>query len=276
MRKLWGDVKDSFYNPSFYATLPKRSIWQGVRFLFVLTLISITLLAVKLLVFAVPDLRAAFESDYFARQYPDELVITVDKNVVSTNVATPYYIPMAMETKEGDPKNLLVIDTSPDTSLETIMGYDALAVLTHNSIVATEPDGQVRVVPISDIDHFVMDEAKLVAFVAKMKMIIPFLIFVFALLGTAFVTFFSTLASLFTLLFLALIPLVVARVRGWKLRYSEAYRIGLYTLGPVIVIDTILMLLGITMPSLSISIGIVVFICLLNIRHTPPQPEAVV
>ena len=265
LKTFWAITKDSFYNPDFYSSIPQVKIATGLKFVLLLTFFSTIILATKLLIVGIPEFQKFKNGDFVERMYPSELVVTIENGVVSTNVEVPYTIPF-QSAQEDEPQNLLVIDTNPEISLNTINSYDSFLVITSDSLVTKESENDTRIIPLNQIDNLVINKDLARDVVGTLMKFLPLIILLVVIVIMPIITLFIFFASIFPLLLLSLIPLIVARVKGWKIGYKDAFKISLYLLGPVIIVDTLAMLLGITAVSFWITLVIMTIVSVLNLR----------
>ncbi len=132
-------IKASIYDRAFYKSLNEKTVSQSVVYIlslvFLLTLIYVGILSIVV----IPLIHEAkdFVLNKSHTYYPDELVVTVKDNTVSTNVKEPYFI-KTQPTNNTLPRNLVVIDTKSTFSEKLFRDYNTPILLTKDSVVTFE------------------------------------------------------------------------------------------------------------------------------------------
>jgi hypothetical protein len=266
LKAFWNNLRNSFYNPGFYSSIPQGKLSSGLKFVLFLTFLSIIIVTIKFFVIGIPEVRKIRHNDFVEKTYPEGLVITIKEGLVSTNVKEPYVVASESKSSMDDPENLVVIDTNPEISLNTINSYNSLAVLTYDSLVLHQAGRETRIISLSRVKDLVIDKESTQVFVDKLIKFLPLAVLIGSIFGIPIIVLFCFFASIIPLILLALIPLLVARIKGWKIGYKDAFKISLYTLGPVIVVDTLTMILGIMTMSVWVTLIIITLISVFNLR----------
>jgi hypothetical protein len=264
IKNTWNQLKNSFYNPEFYASVPNQSLKKGLKFVFVLTAVSVVVFVLGLLVSIVPDIKSFSGHDFIEKNYPEELVINIKEGVASTNVVEPYYIPSTLEKGKNAQANLVVIDTKTDVSLSEITSYDSFVLLTKDHVVLNQPGRETRILPLKSIKELTVSKETTQALVSKFTEFLPWFVAIATIFGTFIGILFCFVITLINLLWLSLVTLVVGKVRKIKLTYKQAYTVSLYAFAPVVVVDMISMILR--MGSLSFWVTLVLFILVLALN----------
>lgn len=185
--------------------------------------------------------------------YPDNLTITIEHGIVSTNVKEPYYIKtedLAKEflsdkylPKDWEVKNLLVIDTQGNA--EDFPKYDTIFLLTEKSIAMVDNRQGVRLFPLDQTANAIINK-DLVKDLAKQ--IVPFVDnFVSYMTPTVFfsislaILILAPLEKMIYLLNFAFIAWVISKIMRVKLGYWKCYQVGMHL---VIIPTTILGILA--------------------------------
>jgi hypothetical protein len=264
IRNFLKKIKDTVYNPSFYQKITHEPTELGIWFLFLINVLSFTVIGIGLLVISIPSVSSFSMSDYIGTHYPDELTITIQDGVVEANIDMPYYIPLD-EDEEGDPANLIVIDTTEGQTFDTISSYDTLAVLTRDSLVFFKSEGETRIFSLEEIKDFTFNKDTAISWGETIMTWTYILIIPFALLMIGIVACFVLGWYLLVSFIYALVPFFAAKLLKKRLTYMNAYKVSLYALVPAILFSTIISLLGLhSLPFLTL--GIVSFVAIINIR----------
>lgn len=172
--------------------------------------------------------------------YPDELVLTINQGVVSTNVDEPYYLPMpavmrAHVATSTDLQYLAVIDTHTPVSVEQFKAYKAGFWVSKEYLVADDNTGGIRITKFGPQVTYTLNEQSVQDMLSAVQ---PFFKFVAPML--VIVIFVAMLLSfvlnLLYLLFGALLVLLMGKVMKQNWTYGTAYRLCLHaTTLPLIV-----------------------------------------
>src|SRR3989344_582823 len=273
-QRLVEDIKNSIYNPSFYADMPSKT---GGRPIVVLAFIS-ALAGAYVAVSTIGGLYSFVKSDPVKGMtgvYTEELVITIKDGVVSTNVESPYFIENPEETPSADsPSYLAVIDTREDVPFEELAEYDAFAVLGRSTLFLFRPGerGDDRSYNLSSIKEFTLDKKTVDEFAAMVRPWIAAAVYLLPLIMLAFITLWGVLMYLFLAVFGALTVKLIALLKGLPMPYGTAYVTALYALIPVLLFDLLTDIIGF---GNSFLLGALVFIVILLVNlGKEPTPVA--
>lgn len=269
LQGFWGDVKSSFYNPAFYALVPTKNTGNAVLFLLCVSFVSSLLLVVYLSIAGLAAFSSFSTTDLVQKIYPADLVVTIKDGIASSNQAEPYTIPLDENMKDKDTPyaNLLVIDTRPDVTLETLNSYDSFVVLTKDKIFANADDTEGRVMPLASIKDFTVSKTLAEEWFKTLLNLLWLLALPIALFAIVFIAVFSLVFHLIASLLGALLVMLVAGIRKVKLEYGDAYKIALYASAPIIAIQTVAMFFG--MPTLPFFLDVLIFIVILFANLIP-------
>lgn len=240
MNSIWGKACRTAYRPDFFASR-SYSVKSGLKFYSLLLLFFIGL---KVL-FALPGTVQFYQtvlSDAWGKQqsiiasiFPDELKLSINNGIVSTNVSEPYAIPVPeqwSDARYGLPKNLLVIDTTKPIDTSDFSEADTLIILGESSLgFHNEERGEFRIFSLrdtSDDGSFSIDQQQYTTIVTKVSaglrsvliiggILLPFVLY--ALLWPAYLVY---------LIFGAIIVWLGAKWRGHQITYREAYIAGMF------------------------------------------------
>ncbi|MES2087634.1 MAG: DUF1189 family protein [Patescibacteria group bacterium] len=266
-------IKNSIYNPEFYSHLRGAGISSSFKYFINLCVVLSIILAFSLGI----EFSSIFTKERLEKVidfYPAELAIQIKGGVVSTNVSEPYIVKAI--TKNPSSKNLLVIDTKSDFSIDTFKSFDTPLLIGKNFAVTSKREGQFEFTDLSKIPDFSLDRAKLLHWSDKIvshHWLISLGIF-FSLLVSFLIFFF---ANLLWLLIVALIIFGLARLKKVAMTYKEAYQISLHAVTLTLLLTMLSILFVLPSPftfSGSLVTIIIAFINLKNLRTSHPMDSA--
>lgn len=228
-------IAKSIYGPELYADLANQptssSIKYYLKFLLLLTLVSTIILSATFISFtrsALTDEKVAETIAY----YPADLTLKAKDGVFVTNVTEPYKIPFKEENvKEGEPQNIVVIDTKVDAvSLSSFEAYDTLLLINKDSVIATD-DNSLKITPAAEYfnENFELNQATIQSFVSDFLPIVrssvwfsPILIYLALYSAGVFVFIVALFWALCVWLFL--------RFMKKNQGYKHAYRVTIHAM----------------------------------------------
>lgn len=220
----------SFYSQPLYQDVGKN--WKGAAFLYLLLVLALCSLPgvvqmqVGLADFVQKDAAGLIQ------QIPR---ISISDGEVSTDVETPYYI-----TDPKTHKPLIIIDlTGRFTSLE---GTEAKVLLTKKQVIAKKSDQETRVYDLSGVKKFSIDRATIERWLQLARSWITLLLFPLVLL-------FSYCYRVFQVFIYGLIGLIFAKISHASLDFMASVRLSIIAITPVLVLDTVLDLAKVHVPS---------------------------
>ena len=201
--------------------------------------------------------------------FPRELVISINKGQLLTNVKEPYFInPPSInkwlqksEIGQGNLVNLITIDTK--ANIEKYEKYQTVILLTKNSVIY--PDRQsalktYRVTQYPNNMNVYIDYARYKNFYIKTLPIINSLPRIVFFAAIAFIilipwisTVFLTINNLFYLLWTTCLFWVVFKLKKKTVTYYQLFRLGMHGI-------TIIILLGWFIRLLKVDLGIGIFL----------------
>lgn len=255
--EFFKNIKQSIYGPDYYQKLLSKPFSYSLKYYFLFILLLSLVASVLLSFYFIP--RVALFADVISTKvvshYPAELKVTIQNGKVSTNVHEPYFVAMPSEFKNDknlelngvdakEFKNLVVIDTKSDFSIEQFQSYDTALLLTRDSLVMSGENGKITLQPLDSNVNFVLDKPTVEFFVAKIK---PFLTFLYPLVFVvAFVVCLVALVfHLVYLLFGAFLVWIVVKAKKMSIGYGKSYQLGMHLMTFGILITTALTLLNI-------------------------------
>lgn len=241
MKKVIQNIKNSFYNPSFYRNTLNKSFGESVQTLLLVSLFSTVAWFVALLP-GILDVK-----DYLldtVSQYPEDLVIEIKDGQVSINANEPFFIdlPETEVDESGEEfSRLVAIDTRPQVSIEDMENYDAYVLVTQNRIFYPEDRG-IQSYDLSEVEDFVLDQEIINEYTEIFSPLIwPFIIFI-NLVASVVMGAGTFLLYMLTLIPLALVTKLIAWLKKAPLKYKDAYKLSMYAIIPAMIIDIVISL----------------------------------
>ncbi|HLP43736.1 MAG TPA: DUF1189 family protein [Candidatus Nanoarchaeia archaeon] len=268
MKNFFRDVKDSFYNPTFYSNLASRKVSNAILFLLAVTAISIFVLTINIVVQVIPEIKKINPTEFVENVYPEGLEIKIKDGIASSNVEEPYVISNKdIDSHDTSEENLITIYTQKeDISLNEIESLNSLVVLTQTDLVAEKSDGELRIFSLEGVKDFTINKENVSNILNKLLKWLPLFLVLVVVFGWALVTTFSFAATLVILFLLALIPFFVAKLKKQALSYKQSYITALFMMAPVIILETFLTIIfAATLPFWA-TLLILVLLAWLNIR----------
>ena len=276
-------IGGSVYSPSFYNEARGKSF--GYSFKYYLKLSFLVTVVTTVVLTAVIYPKAKFFINNFAdglgSKFPSDLVVTFKGGKVSTTAPEPYFIRMAdivspEDLGQGDPENLLVIDTQTPFSLEQFKEYNSLVWLTGDSAVMLDKNGSIRIQSLAQVPDVTIDKALATKYLAIAQtylrlaplFLIPVGIFIF--------TLFTQLGRLIYLLLAALILWLLSMAFKRNLTYGKTYQLALHVVTlPVLVFKLLWLPIGTQLPIFVFSLALTLMF-FLNVREQAPAvPEVI-
>lgn len=279
-------IKNSIYNKEYYKnTVLNESLKQSIKYILKLSVILVLVLLI-IFSFKIPGLITQGEKlvSTMARDFPEDLIISIKAGEVSINQPEPYVFAMPDYLQddetielESNELNLLVINTTEDYSIDKFNEYQTVFLLAKKEIVAKKADNNLEVFSLSqtkdvDIDkNWILQKESL--FINKFlpwatALAIPFLFL------AIFVGF--SIMALVSALWYALIVLIIFKFKKIDLSYKKCYLVALHASTIIL----ILFLLNAYIPFLSsiyVKTFLLIVIVLLNFQDEQgPKREELV
>lgn len=235
-------VVKSIYAPGYHREILAKSTSSAVKYFLLLMVLLSVLVSVSILIPTVSFLGGkGFASlrQELVSVYPDELVLTIDKGVASSNVAEPYLIPLperwsgnVKNTDVGNVKNLVLINTQDSVRLSDFSTYSTAVVIGKDGVGFYDKKKEqynIRQYSAISMNRIVIDKAMVSRYAdigasfVKRYGITFLLIFVPVILFIGF-----TVLQLMFLLFGALVIWLVGYEQKEKLTYGLSYKLGLH------------------------------------------------
>jgi hypothetical protein len=240
-------IKNSIYNQDYYKNVVlNESLKQSIKYILKLSLILVLVLLI-IFSFKIPGLITQGEKlvSTMARDFPEDLIISIKAGEVSINQPEPYVfgMPDYLQNDEttslaSNELNLLVINTTEDYSIDKFNEYQTLFLLAEKEIVAKKDDNRLEVFSLTkvknvDIDkNWILEKESL--FINKFlpwatALAIPFLYI------ALFIGF--SLGALFLALWYALVVLLIFKLKKINLPYKKCYQIALHASTIVLILS---------------------------------------
>jgi len=248
---IFTKIRNSIYSPSYYSEVVEKPFFSAFKYLLIFALLFAFVFAVVVTIKSSSIINMlSVEAPKIADYFPQDLTIMIKDGNVSTNVQEPYFIKIPKDWKNqyeadtGSPniENLLVIDTKNKFDYSLFVSYKTVALLTADSIAYVEDNGKISIMPLSQVGEFVLNRSTVLNFIEKAR---PFIVWLYPIIfiGAYFIGYIMVVAKMFYLLFGALIVWLVARLKGLKLGYGGAYKIGMYLItGPILITSLLLLI----------------------------------
>lgn len=279
LHTFWSNLKNSFYNPSFYAGVKQWTLGRAVFFILMMCFVYELIIAVPIAVVSVPAVLMFSPQELIDKHYPEGLEVVIEKGIASANVPQPYIIPVPKnpDAKPGDVEdfaNLLVIETTRDVSVSEIESFDSLAILTKDSIIMKESKEKTQIVPLKGMD-FTVNKENIEKGVATIEPIVKTLVFPLAVIVLLVIAPFMLLGYMITALIWGLLAWAISWARNNPHTYKQIYKVSLVAQAPIITLSIIVVALGIPLPPFT---DFVIFLALvwLNLQPVDATPDDVV
>ena len=252
--RFWQVFKNSALKPTYYQDILKARFSFSLKYFIVffgfLSLLTCFTIAIFLWQKANPFLNQL--EGKLPKFYPEELEIQIKDGQVSTNVTEPYFIALNPDFFPEDIKqglenqplqNILVIDILAQAT--DIRKYQTFVLLTKTDVAFIAENNEIRVYGLEEVDDFTLNQQQvnqaLEKIIPYIKKIIPFLILlVFLVIPPA-----AILSKFFSLVFFALLALVIARLfKHRQINYVKALQINLHAITLPTIITAVFQFFG--------------------------------
>jgi len=226
----------SFYSSDLYRDIGRN--WRGIGWLYLFLLVA--LVCVPGIIKIHIGFSGWLERDAakVVNQIPP---ITIRNGEVSTNVETPYVIPMPKDadTKADEPRNLAVIDlTGKHKSLEEA---DAAVFVTKKTLSVRKSRTEVRSYDLSQVEQFSLDSNRVKGWLETAKYLMAPVFYVFLVV---FVFIYRAVQGLIY----AAIGLIFVNSLKVRLEYQVLIRLAAIAVTPVVVVNELADGFGVRVP----------------------------
>jgi hypothetical protein len=252
MRGFIFNLKQAILGGNYLKDFENKSFWRATGYISILVALHF------IIVFTVPFLGSLIGFSValnkenvqiiIDKYIPEGVEIVVKDGKVSVVDELPVIIPFSSEFIENSKnqtvrkapivENLLVIDPSVESTLESFQKYKTGTLVTHDQIFVMESNG-LKVIKIPEKANFVVNQNNIHSSFEKIRPFIIVGLFIFPILILIFGTLINMIAIWVGSLFYALAILIVASVKKIKLNYQKSYIITLYSLTLPIIMNII-------------------------------------
>ncbi|MBY0539035.1 DUF1189 domain-containing protein [Patescibacteria group bacterium] len=269
IKSFFEELKSSFFGPSFYASTRDKSFGASVGFLFLSTLLVSTSVVIVGAAFTISSLLSIQPSSFIEENFPTELSVSIKDGKASTSAQEPYIIPIPEDerVKNSTFENYLVIDTRPETTVQALEEYKAVAVVTKESLYINQDGGEGRVIALSELGEDVtFDKPFLTSAVQGLMTFLWVIVPLLIIFGAPLFAFIMTGFYLFVSIFGAVIPLLIAKLRKIPMTYEGAYKTALYATVPIMFLTSAWLFLGVGAFPPFLDILLFAFLLTLNLK----------
>ncbi len=270
MKEFIEHIQKSIYAPEYYRnilTRPASYAWKYYASLAMLLAVFMTITTTLPLLPKIQGFLKTLPETVMA-VYPLDLVINIEKGVVSTNGVEPYYIDfpaLHVEQASSSLLHLATIDTTSEVSMEQFLSYHSVFLLSQKSVVALDADEKLQIMSLGELTT-VIDAPHVRSFLNSLQ---SYLVLVAPI--TVIVIFvgmcISFMAMLAYLLFDALLIYLMGKLLKEKWSYRDAYHLSLHAVTLPLLLSSVFYLLPISgMQFPFLSTALVLTVVYLNFR----------
>lgn len=272
-------LKNTFTNPSYYATILKAPFSFSLKF-FLVYQVLFALITVVIFGFVALKPFSTLVNNAPAiliESYPPRLEVTVKNGEVSTNVKEPYAIPLRSVEKVYDKytkdvkgaasdniTNLVVIDTKG--RIEDFRSYQTVMLVTKRHITTLDDNGKIQTMELNNVSNLVINKKVVEKFADQVRPFLGYVIPTLSMLLFLFIFLFFTTGRLMYLIFGAACLLVSAKLMSYPLTYKKSYQMGLHLVVVTGTLFGVLSLLQVPLqyPFLYTSVFVLIGVLILN------------
>jgi hypothetical protein len=240
MKNLFHTVKKAFCSRELYLVASTESAWKGFRVLMRLgLLIGLALGVVSFIALLIwfPSLKEKLTT-FATVSYPDALVITITDGVLTATPKDSVFVPMPPEFQTDDtPSNLFVLAPDEGADLSVLERYDTAAAATRNAIIVSTDD-ETRVYEYSKEPQTITKTSFLATMATVTKFGSVFVYIAVVPLALLYMVFHIGLHLLWLFVLIAILWVVCKLIRR-PYTYKALYRMGIYALIPVLLVEII-------------------------------------
>ena len=253
---LWHPFYMSFYSKPFYRDVAQH--WRGVAFLYLIILVAM----LSLLASAEIQYRMTGYIERYGQAFIDQLPkVTIRNGRTAIDQPVPYTI---TDPESGQP--VVIIDTTGKT--QSLAGSPALILLTQDKLMVRKNLREIRTFDLSEIDAFQIDRQSAQAWMDLMHSWSAVIVFPFLLAG-------NLIYRLLQVLVYSAIGMLMAKTQKISLTYQALISIAIMAITPVILLDLVVPLTGISpgfwgFLAVMLSVGFLYFGIRANHDRPPP------
>lgn len=269
--KFLNKIKSNIYDPSYYSGLLNESFGSSIKYFFKLSFVLALLWAIGFGVLVFPKMYSSLGSigEEIAKAYPSELEVKIKDGVVSTNVSEPYIVPVSGDYAESKYKNIVVIDTKSDFSIDKFESYNTAVMITKNALISKDKNDKITINQLKNVPDFTINHSKVVYWLNKAIPLIKS--FSFAVPVLVFIgIFISYTFGLVYLLFAGLLVFILGKIRKLGLSYKKSYQISLHAVTLPFILSAVSVLINVRM-FLFLPTIILLLVVLFNVKSSVSQ-----
>lgn len=227
--KIFHPLILSFFSKSFYQDVGRN--WKGTGLFYLFILLALCWIVIMHKVHMSISNFVKNDAPAIISQFPE---ITIHHGKVSVDAPQPHII---IDPESGKP--FMIIDTTGQiTSLEDTK---AGILLTGTNLIVERNARETRIISLADINDFVINQDKIYDWVNSIKGWFAIVAFPFALMG-------SFIYRIVQVLIYAVVGLVLVKITKSELNYQALMRLSVMSITPVIILNTILIKLELSIP----------------------------
>jgi len=242
MKTFFKTIWASFYSSDLYKKAKDEGSRFGIKFIIKLSVfIGLVLGVICLIVFlSFSSGLKKLAVNFVDKSYPNDLVVTVTDGNLTANTTLPVFIPSPV-TKENVklPKNIVALVPNEKAEASVLSKYDTMSAITSDGVIYLKNVTGLKQIEITTYGktnqiftkNFVLENsAKILGIITKFIAIgvIPMLIIIFLM---------NSFCHMLALFFIALLIYLIMRWRKLDITYKQSYRMGLYALCPLLVLQ---------------------------------------
>lgn len=242
MKRLFETIKLSLTSKAFYQRILHGTEPMGFKYVYILNIIFSLILA-SASIPIVYSIVSPKVHQKVVQTIPTDLEIFVKNGTVSINQPEPYIVENKWKNdfKNSEPKNLVVIDTKSDFTIDQLFQYDTFVLIKKNSVITKKTNGGVEIIQNPKDLNFTFNKTWVKEKIDSLYWIgyvLPIAIFVFGItFGFAFI--------LLSYLIWAMIAWVLLKwfIKTKEISFKKAYSVTLYSTTVFFILKTLSMLL---------------------------------
>lgn len=252
--KIFTEIKDSIYNKEYYKEIiEQKSTKESIKYLARISFIVALFMALTF-IFSFPgligDIKGGIKT--FTKDYPEDLIFSINKGNLSINRPEPYSIDVPIKWKESkdfesiNTKNLLVVNTTESFNIEKFNEYSTFSLLTKTNLIIKQPDSrEIKIFSLSEIGDIYINKSWVLEKENYFLKILPYIIaFIIPLsIGMMFVGIF--ILNIILIFLYALFVWLMFKVKKINITYKKSYQVALHASTLVIFLSLFNQYLGI-------------------------------
>lgn len=240
-------IKDSIYGPGLYKKVAAGAVPFGTSVRYLLKLLALATLVSWVMLASVAGgflyFGAKVIGPQLIKQYPADLEVSVKNGEVSTNVASPYKIPMPTDKSRSDDKksidNVLVIDIVNEPTYAKFDEYKTLALIGKKTAWYKNDSGQVTIVSLEKFPNVTINKMLVDLWYPKVSMFLKgafgvFIVVLFPIIYAGLIIYY-----LIYLLLAALLVFCLLKILKVPANYSRSYQLAIHAVTLTVVVGAV-------------------------------------